>query len=83
MEYILGIKIIEVKAMKLLIDFIFNTININKIQLRVYSFNERAIKSYKKNGYIIEENLRQSIFRNGKYHDEIIMGLLREDYFKK
>ena len=70
------------EAMKLLIEFIFSEMNINRIQLFVFSFNERAIKSYKKNGFVEEGRLKQSIFRNGKYYDEIIMGLLREDYYK-
>ncbi|MGF7057631.1 GNAT family N-acetyltransferase [Brassicibacter mesophilus] len=70
------------EAMKLLLKFIFSQINVNKVQLNVFGFNERAIKSYKKNGFIEEGRLRQAIFRNGKYHDEIIMGILREEYFK-
>lgn len=69
------------EAMGILIDFIFNQMNINRIQLFVFSFNERAIKSYKKNGFVEEGRLKQSIFRNGKYYDEIIMAILRENYF--
>lgn len=68
------------EAMGLLINFIFSQMNINRIQLSVFSFNERAIRSYKKNGFIEEGRLKQSIFRNGRYYDEIIMGILREDY---
>ena len=56
--------------------------NINKIKLHVYSFNPRAIKSYEKCGFIKEGVLRQEIFRKGKYHDEIIMGLLRDEFGK-
>lgn len=67
-------------AMKILIKFIFNQMNINKIKLKVFSFNERAIKSYEKCGFKKEGILRQEIFRNGKYHDEIIMGILKSEY---
>ncbi len=69
------------EAMGLFIDFIFNQMNINRVQLFVFSFNERAIRSYKKIGFVEEGRLKQSIFRNGKYHDELIMSILREDYF--
>lgn len=68
-------------AMKVLISFIFDQMNINKVQLDVYSFNERAIKSYKKSGFVEEGRIRQRIFRNGQYHDELVMGILREEYF--
>lgn len=67
-------------AMQVLIKFIFNEMNINKIKLQVFSFNERAIKCYKKCGFMVEGVLRQEIFRNGRYHDDIVMGLLRDDY---
>jgi RimJ/RimL family protein N-acetyltransferase len=54
--------------------------NINKVNLNVYSFNERAIASYVKCGFKVEGRLRQRIFRDGKYHDEVIMGILRSEF---
>lgn len=69
-------------AMNTLVGFIFNQMNINKVKLNVYSFNERAIKSYKKCGFKLEGTLRQEIFRDGKYYDEYVMGILREEYIK-
>jgi len=69
-------------AMNVLISFIFNQMNINKIKLNVYSFNERAIKSYKKSGFIIEGVLRDEIYRDGQYYDKITMGLLKKDFIK-
>ncbi|MCT4598265.1 MAG: GNAT family N-acetyltransferase [Vallitalea sp.] len=69
-------------AMNVLIRFIFNEMNINKIKLCVYSFNKRAIRCYEKCGFIQEGILRQELYRNGKYHDEIEMAILKEDYNK-
>lgn len=69
-------------AMKVLINFIFEQMNINKIKLNVYDFNKRAVRSYEKCGFMKEGILRQELFRDGKYNDEIVMGLLREDYLK-
>ena len=69
-------------VMNTLIRFIFEQMNINKIKLNVYSFNERAIKCYEKCGFKREGVLRQEIFRDGKYHDEIVMGLLKDEWFK-
>ncbi len=67
-------------AMKTLIHFIFNQIPVNKIKLQVFSFNERAIRSYEKCGFKIEAVLKEELFRNGKYHDDIIMSIFRRDY---
>ncbi|OQY09032.1 MAG: GNAT family N-acetyltransferase [Marinitoga sp. 4572_148] len=68
------------EAMDLLVDFVFNEMNMNKVKLHVFSFNKRAIKSYEKVGFKVEGVLREQIFREGKYHDEIIMGLLRREW---
>ncbi|MDF2520434.1 MAG: acetyltransferase [Clostridia bacterium] len=70
-------------AMKVLVKFIFEQMNINKVKLFVYSFNERAVKSYEKCGFAREGVLRQEIFRDGKYHDEYIMGILKDEFFQK
>jgi RimJ/RimL family protein N-acetyltransferase len=69
-------------AMKTLLDFIFMEMNLNKVRLNVYSFNERAVKSYEKCGFKQEGVLRQEIFRNGKYYDTIVMGILRDEFLK-
>jgi RimJ/RimL family protein N-acetyltransferase len=71
------------EAMQTLLTFIFNQININKVRLNVYSFNERAIKSYEKCGFKREGVLRQEIFRNGRYYDIISLGILRDEYIGK
>jgi len=70
------------EAMQILMAFAFDQMNINKLRLNVYSFNERAIKSYEKCGFIREGVLRQEIFRDGKYYDTIVMGILRAEYQK-
>lgn len=67
-------------AMQVLTKFIFHEMNINKVKLHVYSFNTRAIKSYEKCGFKKEGILRQEIFRDGKYYDEIVMGILKEEF---
>jgi len=68
------------EALRLLVDYGFNTLNLNRIELIVYDFNIRAMKSYKKVGFIEEGRKRQAAFKNGKYHDVIIMSLLREEW---
>lgn len=67
-------------TMKVLMDFIFMQMNINKIRIIVYSYNEAAIKCYEKCGFKIEGILRREIYRDGKYFDKISMGILREEY---
>jgi RimJ/RimL family protein N-acetyltransferase len=70
-------------AMNVLISFIFNQMNINKIRLICYSFNKRAIKSFEKCGFVIEGILRNEIFRDGRYYDKIAMGILRTEFLSR
>jgi len=68
------------EAMLLLLDFIFEQMNLRRVKLYVFSFNERAIKSYEKAGFKVEGILRQELFRNGKYYDVMQMSILKHEY---
>ena len=68
------------EAIKLLLDFGFNYMNLNAINLSVLSCNERAIKCYKKCGFKEAGLLRKSKFVNGKYYDTILMDILAEEF---
>ncbi len=57
--------------------------NIRKVKLEVYSFNDRAIRSYEKCGFKREGVLREEIFRFGKYHDIIVMSVFRDELIKE
>ena len=70
------------EAMEILLKYGFKTVNLNRIQLRVYEFNSRAINSYNKIGFIEEGRMRQAIFINGEYHDIIFMSILQEEWLK-
>ncbi|HET7658682.1 MAG TPA: GNAT family protein [Bacillales bacterium] len=67
-------------SVQTLVRYLFQTMNLNRIQLDTWSGNERAIRSYEKCGFVIEGRLRKNAFVDGKYHDTIIMGLLKEEF---
>ena len=58
----------------------FDTLNLNRISLRVNDDNTRAIHCYEKVGFQHEGRLRQDNFHDGIYRDTLIMGLLRGDW---
>ncbi len=69
-------------AMKVLLNFIFNEMNLHKVKLSVFSFNTRAIKCYKKCGFRVEGTLREELYKKGRYYDLIMMGILKEEFIK-
>lgn len=70
------------EALRLLIDFAFLELNLNRLELEVYDFNERAYRSYRACGFQEEGRLREKQFKNGRYVDVIVMGLLKSDWEK-
>ena len=54
----------------------------NKLVSEVLAFNEIIIKIHQRFGSKIEGTLRQHIFKNGKYHDVIVLGILKEEWEK-
>lgn len=70
-------------AMNGMLHFGFNTLDLNKIWLRVEIDNEKAIRSYKKMGYVEEGILRQDRFRKGKFVDRLRMSILKQEYITK
>ncbi|SES83375.1 GNAT family N-acetyltransferase [Anaerobranca gottschalkii] len=64
-------------ALHVLIKFIFEQLNINKIKLNTFSFNKRGIKAFEKVGFKVEGILREELYRDGQYHDIYVMALFK------
>ncbi|MDD5091894.1 MAG: GNAT family protein [Candidatus Wallbacteria bacterium] len=67
-------------AVRILCSFAFRDLNLNRVYLNVYSNNPRAIKSYEKVGFRQEGLMRQHRFLEGVYVDQVVMGLLRDEF---
>ena len=70
------------EATRLMLGHAFATLNLNRVWLHVYEYNQRGMRSYEKVGFRREGVLRQDTFRDGRYWDTIAMGLLREEWKK-
>lgn len=70
------------EAIKRLLKFSFNDLNLKRIYLHVFTTNKRAIKVYGNIGFKKEGTLRKHAHVDGKYVDVIIMGILRDEYEK-
>lgn len=68
------------EAIKLLQFFVFNKMNLNKLELEVRAHNERAISCYKKCGFQIEGRIRENFYDRGKYTDTLKMGILKREW---
>lgn len=67
-------------ALNALVDFGFGELRLERIELQVFDFNVRAIKSYVKAGFKTDAILRHARFHRGAHHDVHIMSILRDDW---
>lgn len=70
-------------AMRVMLRYGFMELNLNRIQLDAFSYNERAIKSYLKAGFAEEGRQRGMLLRNGERWDFVYMGVLRDEWLKR
>lgn len=68
------------EVMTLLLRHGFGTLNLNRIYLRVFAENKRAIRAYEKVGFVHEGCMRQAAYKNGSYSDVLYMSVLREEW---
>jgi RimJ/RimL family protein N-acetyltransferase len=68
------------EACRMMVDYAFNTLNLNRIQLHVAIENTAAVKTYQTCGFVIEGELREAMFHEGRYCNFYVMGLLRSDW---
>lgn len=67
-------------AVSSIIDHAFKNLNLRRLQLEVLEYNKSALSLYKKIGFVEEGRKRKAVYKNGEYVDELIMGLLRDEY---
>ena len=68
------------EATRLMVDHAFGTLGLHRISLNVFEFNERAIRAYRRVGFLVEGRSRESIWRDGRWWDELAMSILVSDW---
>ncbi|MEI7846211.1 MAG: GNAT family protein [Chloroflexota bacterium] len=69
------------EAMQLILHYAFMELNLHRVSLDVFGYNQRAIHSYEKAGFKLEGQQRGVLLREGQRWDLIYMGILREEFF--
>jgi RimJ/RimL family protein N-acetyltransferase len=66
---------------RLLVSYGFETLNLHRLWLRVDAQNKAAFHCYEKCGFRKEGLFRNEVFRQGIYHDSIVMSILAAEWF--
>jgi len=70
------------EAIRLIIEYGFQTLNLHNIKLRVHADNPRGIACYKKVGFREFGRRREAHFKNGRYTDVVYMDILSTEFMK-
>jgi len=65
-------------AIATFVKFCFDELNLHRVYLYVFAYNERAIRAYEKVGFVTEGILKESVYKNGKYHDKLLMAIVKK-----
>jgi RimJ/RimL family protein N-acetyltransferase len=68
------------EAMRLILKHGFETLNLHRLYLRVFSDNPGAIRAYEKAGFVLEARMREAHFAEGQYKDDLMMSVLRSEW---
>lgn len=71
---------IGTEATRLILQFGFEQLGLHRIELRVVEYNQRAIRSYEKCGFVREGLDRDTVFLDGRWHSDVRMAILEAEY---
>ena len=67
-------------AVAVLLSYAFEMVNLEKVFLGVFDFNEAAIRIYERVGFRYEGRLRHMLYYDGAWRNQWEMGLLRSEW---
>lgn len=70
------------EARLLALKFAFDERNMERVFAYVLEDNEASLKMHQKCGFKIEGIMRKSVYKSGKYHNQYLLSILREEFYE-
>jgi len=78
-----GAETIAVEATRLVLAYVFETLNLNRLWLHGLAADQAVRKRFAKLGFTEEGVLRQEAWCDGRYQDVVVMAMLREEWDRR
>lgn len=65
-------------AIATLVRFAFEEMNLRKLRISVFDYNDRAKHVLEAQGFVQEGRLQREFYREGTYHDLVILSIFRD-----
>jgi RimJ/RimL family protein N-acetyltransferase len=69
-------------AQEVILKFLFEELGLQVVRLFTHSGNPQAVGLAKKSGFKVSMRQREAVFKNGQVYDNLMMDLLREEYYE-
>jgi len=70
-------------AQEVLLKFLFLELGLRVVRIWTQSGNPRAVRLAQRSGFMISGRNRQAVYKNGELYDNLLIDLLREEYFAR
>ena len=68
------------EALKCFCNYLFSNYNFNRLTANVFEGNSASKRVLEKTGFVLEGTIRKSVFKQNKFFDQYIFGLLKENF---
>ncbi len=68
------------KAVRIFCNYLFTNFNFNHLTASIFEGNDASIRVVQKVGFVLEGVLRKNVFKENRFLDQYIYGLLKEDF---
>lgn len=71
------------EALRQLLTYAFDELGMNRVEAQILDTNAGSIRMHQKCGYVEEGIKRESIYKQGKYHNQLMVAVLKKDYAER
>jgi [ribosomal protein S5]-alanine N-acetyltransferase len=68
------------RVTRTVLSYAFGELGLHRVGLKVFAVNERAIHCYRRCGFVEEGREREAGYVDGRWHDDVIMGVLAREF---
>jgi RimJ/RimL family protein N-acetyltransferase len=68
------------EAIAMIVRYAFEDLGLNRVGLSVFDFNDTAISTYERLGFVHEGRLRRAVKREDRFRDALLMSVLRDEW---
>lgn len=68
------------EARMLMLDFVFNERGMERVWATIVDTNAASVKMHEKCGYVTEGVMRNSVFKGGRFHNQYLMSVLKDEF---